>query len=154
LGSGHYLSVCVPGAGCGCLWQLLLQSLCVPGMERGKAAPCVCAGAPPSPEAVSALVLACKQQASKPLSPQNTIENMETISAIFTSQTICAQFGKVSLINHPHKLAHRLLTCSPTGWETTNSRLAWILTGYRTTLAILTLHIGDLKFSLKKFSLH
>ena len=29
---------------------------------------------------------------------------------------------------------------------TMNRRLAWILTGYRTTLTILTLHIGDSRY--------
>ena len=51
-GSRHHLPLCLPGAGCGRVRQLLLQPLCFPGLERRSNAPRLGAGAPPSGEAL------------------------------------------------------------------------------------------------------
>ena len=45
-----------------------------------------------------------------------------------------------------HRAQPRLYLAVPPGRRTTNRRLAWILTGYRNTSGLLTLHIGDINF--------
>jgi len=59
---------------------------------------------------------------------------MQIISAILQGEVITAGFGKLSLIGSPLRLPQDYLLAVPLEKGTTDRRLAWILTGYRTNL--------------------
>jgi len=73
--------------------------------------------------------------------PQPLLKDMKIIGLIFAGLVIISGPGKLDCIDL-HIMAPNYLLAVPPARETTNRRLAWILTEYRTTSAILTLHIG------------